>query len=145
MTTLWDGLPDYLAWAHTRTAQMLRQSPSAEGTHLFAHLLAAERGWGERIAGQPASCPIWPVWSLPECEGRIAANADIYRQLLSERNVPEDVHYRNSLGEEFTSSRTDILLHVLAHGAYHRGQISQEIRRLDGEVLDTDFILFKRL
>ena len=140
----WDDLPNYMAWAHARTAEMLRQSPSAEGVHIFAHLLAAERVWGERIAGQPVSCPIWPEWTLAECEGRIAGNVDLYRELLRERDVPEDVQYRNSRGEEFTSARTDILLHVMAHGAYHRGQISQEVRRLGGEILDTDFILFRR-
>ena len=42
------------------------------------------------------------------------------------------------------SRRDDILMHMMAHGAYHRGQISQEVRRLGGEVLDTDFIIFQR-
>ena len=140
----WDDLPDYLAWAHTRTLQMLRQSPSAEGVHIFAHLLAAERVWGERIAGEPVSCPIWPEWPLEECGGRIEGNVALYRELLGAQDAPEDVQYRNSRGEEFTSARSGILFHVLAHGAYHRGQISQEVRRLGGEVLDTDFILFQR-
>ena len=140
----WNDLPDYMTWAHTRTVQMLHQSPSAEGERIFAHLLAAERVWGERLAGQPMSCPIWPEWTLPECEGRIAGNVDLYRELLGVQDAPEDVHYRNSRGEEFTSARADILLHVMAHGAYHRGQISQEVRRLGGEILDTDYILFQR-
>ena len=140
----WNDLPDYLAWAHTQTAQMLRQSPSEEAAYIFAHILAAERVWGERLAGQPASCPIWPEWTLEESEGRIAGNVSIYRDLLGGQDASEDVRYCNSRGEEFTSARSDILLHVMAHGAYHRGQISQEVRRLGGEVLDTDYILFQR-
>ena len=65
-----------------------------------------------------------------------------YRQILAARSLDEPVTYRSSTGEAFNSSVDAILLHMFAHGAYHRGQIAQDVRRAGGQIIDTDYILF---
>ena len=141
---LFTHLPDYLEWANPRVLGMLRRMPSEEGIHIFAHLLAAELVWAARITHDPPPCPVWPEWTLEECEAMIASSVTQYRAVVAGHSADRPISYRNQHGEEYTSFEGDILLHVLAHGAYHRGQISQEVRRAGGEVEDTDYIFFRR-
>lgn len=141
---LFNDLPDYLAWANTCAAEMAAQTPGEEARGILAHILAVETLWADRIGGQPPSCPQRPDWDLPHCQALIPSNAAHYRDLIASRQAGEIIRYRNTRGEEFESSVSDILLHIFAHGAYHRGQISQIVRSAGGEITDTDYILFKR-
>ena len=51
---------------------------------------------------------------------------------LVSRLTPEllrkPITYRNSVGDQFTSTIEDILTHVAMHAAYHRGQIAALLR-----------------
>ena len=42
--------------------------------------------------------------------------------------------------ERFRSSLHDILMHVIMHSAYHRGQIAADMRASGAEPVYTDFI-----
>ena len=137
-------LPDYLEWANFRALGMLTETPSEEGIHIFAHLLAAELVWAARVTHDPPPCPVWPEWTLDDCAAAIPRSVAHYRAIVAGHEAARPVTYRNQHGEEYTSLEGDILLHVLAHGAYHRGQISQEVRRGGGEVVDRDYIFFRR-
>ena len=137
-------MPDYLEWANTRALEMLRSMPSEEGVRVFAHLLAAELVWAARVTHDPPPCSVRPEWTLEECAEAIGRSAAQYRAIVAGHEAARPILYRNQQGEEYTSLEGDILLHVLAHGAYHRGQISQDVRRAGGEVLETDYILFRR-
>ena len=146
MTT--DDLPEYLVWANGRAAAMLRAAPGEAreaGVPILAHLLAVEQIWAGRLTGAPApAAPMRPDWTLEHCEALIPGNAALYRDILADPAAPTEVRYRSFQGEAFVSARADILGQVLLHGTYHRGQISQEVRRSGGESLDTDYILFRR-
>ena len=43
-------------------------------------------------------------------------------------SLDDKVEYRNSKGEPWSSRVEDILMHVLFHSAYHRGQIALQMR-----------------
>jgi uncharacterized damage-inducible protein DinB len=137
-------MPDYLEWANTRALGMLTDTPSEEGIRVFAHLLAAELVWAARVTHDPPPCPVRPEWTLEECAEALPRSVKCYRAIVTAHEATRPILYHNQQGEEYTSLEGDILLHVLAHGAYHRGQISQEVRRAGGEVADTDYILFRR-
>ena len=137
-------MPDYLEWANTRVLEMLRRTPSEDGILVFAHLLAAELVWAARMTHESPPCPVRPEWTLEECAAAIPRSVAQFRTVVAGHEATRPIFYRNQRGEEHTSLEGDILLHVLAHGAYHRGQISQEVQRSGGEVLDTDYIFFRR-
>ena len=59
---------------------------------------------------------------------------------LDAATLGTSVAYVNSKGEHFTSSVSDIITHVLAHGSYHRGQIASSLRDAGHEPAYTDFI-----
>ena len=48
--------------------------------------------------------------------------------------------YKNSKGESFTSQKQDVLLHVVMHSAYHRGQIAADMRAAGFTPAYTDFV-----
>lgn len=137
-------LPEYLEWANSHVLEMLRRTPGEEGVGIFAHLLAAEQIWAARIAGDAPPCPLWPAWTLEECAAAIPQSAGRWRGIVRHADARAPVTYRNSKGDTFASSVEDILLHVFAHGAYHRGQIAQAVRLAGGELVDTDYIFFRR-
>jgi len=58
--------------------------------------------------------------------------------------LQKPIAYKNSAGDQFTSTIEDILTHVTMHGAYHRGQIAASIRASGDTPTATDYIAFIR-
>jgi uncharacterized damage-inducible protein DinB len=60
---------------------------------------------------------------------------------LQEADLEGSVTYKNTKGEPWTSRADDILMHVIMHSAYHRGQIASDMRAAGFTPASTDFIL----
>ena len=54
------------------------------------------------------------------------------------------VPYRNIKGESFKSPVWQIVLHVVNHASYHRGQITTMLRQLGHTPVGTDLITYYR-
>ncbi len=146
------NLADYLRrqfaydeWANREVLAAIRASGNASqrSLQLMAHLLCAERIWLERLKQQPQSSPVWPKLGLEECEAQAAEMADLWREyldLITAGDVNQSVSYKNSKGEEWSSTIVDILSHVVLHSAYHRGQIASHMRESGQTPAYTDFI-----
>jgi uncharacterized damage-inducible protein DinB len=135
----------YDDWANREVLAGLGQSPSsaARPLQLLAHILSAERLWLERITKQPQSLPVWPDFTVDQCEEQIAELAPLWRGFLgqlSPAGLLEKVTYKNSKGEPWTNAVEDILTHVVLHSAYHRGQIASQVRAGGEQPVYTDFI-----
>jgi uncharacterized damage-inducible protein DinB len=135
----------YDEWANRGVLAGLRAStrPIARPLQLLAHLLSAERLWLERIRKQPQSFPVWPDFTLDQCQAHIAELARLWHDYLgqlSPAGLSEKVAYKNSKGEPWTSTVEDVLTHVLLHSAYHRGQIASQVRAGGEQPAYTDFI-----
>ena len=135
----------YDAWANREVLATLSASarPTARPLQLLAHILSAERLWLERIRKQPQSLPVWPDFTLEQCEAQIAELARLwgeYLSQLSDAELSEKVTYKNTKGEPWTSTVEDILPHVVLHSAYHRGQIATQVRAGGEQPAYTDFI-----
>jgi uncharacterized damage-inducible protein DinB len=135
----------YDGWANREVVAGFKASarPNAPPRQLLAHILSAERLWLERIRKQPQSLPVWPDFTLDQCEAQIAELARLWReflQQLSDAGLSEKITYKNSKGEPWTSTVEDILTHVLLHSAYHRGQIASQVRAGGEQPAYTDFI-----
>ena len=151
------NLADYLRrqfvydeWANREVLTAIRASGNASerSIQLMAHLLSAERLWLERLKQQPQSSPVWPKSGLDECEAQAAELGGLWREyldLITAGDVSQSVSYKNSKGEEWTSTIVDILTHVVLHSAYHRGQIASHMRENGQTPAYTDFIHGVRL
>ena len=109
----------------------------------IAHILSAEKLWLERMLRKGQSMAVWPNSTIEECEvlaGEMGSAWRNYLLQLPPGGLSEEIEYRNSKGEPWTSRVEDVLTHVLMHSAYHRGQIALEMRAAGMQPAYTDFI-----
>jgi uncharacterized damage-inducible protein DinB len=140
---------DYDHWANGECVRAISSGGSvpAKSVGRFAHILSAEKLWLDRIVGRPQSLAVWPSLSIDECQKLVVEMASAWREYLrglESHALGELVHYRNTKGEAWSSRIEDILLHVIMHSVYHRGQIALELREAGFEPASTDFILAVR-
>jgi uncharacterized damage-inducible protein DinB len=87
--------------------------------------------------------PVWPELTLEQCEVQSAGLArdwkDYFAPMTTDK-LMETVWYQNTKGEAFTDRVQDILMHVVMHSAYHRGQIATHMRAAGHTPASTDFI-----
>jgi uncharacterized damage-inducible protein DinB len=139
----------YDDWANRECLAAMRAASllPAETIGRMAHILSAEKLWLERILKQPQSLPVWPNSTIDDCAALADEMSLAWRNYLARVANPfapgsldDKVEYRNSKGELWRSRVEDILLHVLLHSAYHRGQIALQMRASGLTPAYTDFI-----
>jgi uncharacterized damage-inducible protein DinB len=140
---------DHMEWADQRALASLRgmPDPPAKAVELLAHVVAAERVWLSRIDSTKSPVAVWPNLSLDESERLLRENFQDYKRTLgrlTSEGLQQPITYRNSAGDQFTSTVEDILTQVLTHGAYHRGQIAAVVRAAGGTPNPTDYIAYIR-
>lgn len=135
----------YDQWANTAA---LRSIAAADNTppralHLLSHIIAAEQLWLNRFNVSSVRVVVWPELTLTECEVQLGQLPDLWRAYFrgkSGSDLSAPIGYTNTKGEAWTNSVEDIILHVLLHSAYHRGQIASDIRTSGHDPAYTDFI-----
>jgi uncharacterized damage-inducible protein DinB len=135
----------YDEWANREVLAALsaRAVPTSRPRQLMGHILSAERLWLERILKEPQTLPVWPDFSIEQCEAQISELASLWKKYLGQLNsstLSGTVTYQNSKGENWTNTVQDILTHVVLHSTYHRGQITSGMRAAGELPAYTDFI-----
>ena len=136
----------YDDWANREVAKALRVSlatPPSRSLSLLGHIIGAEWLWLVRLGAPAAQAVVWPSLTLDECQaelGRLHPAWERYLGALSTEGLAIAVTYVNSKGEQWSSRVADILMHVVVHSAYHRGQIAGEVRATGNTPAYTDFI-----
>jgi uncharacterized damage-inducible protein DinB len=149
---------EYSLWASMKILEAVERLPveviekdrgSSFGGILgtLTHVFQADRVWWRRFNGealvtlmQPGETfdlarlkTEWPV-VLGEFVAWIRAQDD--------SKFEEKLNWRNLKGEDKTEVMYKILLHVVNHGTYHRGQVITLIKQAGGEVVSTDLVYF---
>jgi uncharacterized damage-inducible protein DinB len=135
----------YNVWANQEVLRAIRAAggENARSLQLMSHILAAERVWLERLTQRPQSVPVWPEANLGQCESEAAALGRLWFEYLDgiqDGNISHSVSYKNTKGEAWQSTISDVLTHVVMHSAYHRGQIASHMRASRQTPAYTDFI-----
>lgn len=135
----------YDEWANREVLARLHpaQNTAQRSLRWMSHILAAEEVWLSRLRRDGTKPAVWPERSLDDCDSAAAALGEAWRGLLSsasEEDLARPLDYTNSKGEAFRSTVGDILMHVVMHSAYHRGQIAADMRAAGLEPAYTDFI-----
>ena len=137
----------YDAWANREVLAAINVGKNGsepdQPLKLLAHILSAERLWLERLERQAQSLPVWPDFSVEHCAANIGELSQLWGEYLGKLSsvaLAEQITYKNSKGESWTSSVLDVLTHVVMHSAYHRGQIARVMRAGGAEPAYTDFI-----
>ena len=135
----------YDDWANREVLSSLRTAPNPppQSLKLTAHILSAEGLWMARLKQQRPPLPVWPELALAQCEAEVEALGASWRSYLEkcrEADLSHQIRYVNSKGETWSSQVNDVLLHVITHSAYHRGQIASDMRAAGLTPAYTDFI-----
>ncbi len=124
----------YDDWANREVLAALRNAPNPPARSL--KLIA-------RINQEKPSLPVWPELALAQCEAEgdaLRASWRSYLEKCREADLSHQIRYVNSKGETWSSQVNDVLLHVITHSAYHRGQIASDMRAAGLTPAYTDFI-----
>lgn len=129
------------------TAEIPSSFPSILGT--LAHIVAAEWVWLRRWKGEnPTGFPDWlSVPSLVEVRAKLAeieAERAAFVGSLSDADLDRPLDYRTLAGDPFRNRLADLLVHVVNHSSYHRGQLTTMLRQVGATPVATDFVVFKR-
>jgi uncharacterized damage-inducible protein DinB len=141
---------EYDSTVNASVLDLLRSLPSIDDRtmSIFTHLLTAKKVWLTRLRSQDSSrLQIWPALDLNECGTLIEENRIGYKDYLrdvTEEQLEENIRYKNSNGTEYENSVLDVLMHVLIHSGYHRGQIAKAVRESGEEPIISDYIFYIR-
>lgn len=141
---------EYDDWANRRSLQSISTAgPATDRALKFAgHVIGAQRVWLGRLEapGSPPPAP-WPQMSLEELNsalGKMRERWATFLGNLSPSRLDEDLVHRNSKGTEFRVPVRDVLMQLVMHSAYHRGQIAAAVREGGGTPTATDYIVYVR-
>lgn len=135
----------YDDWANREAAASLARAAAApaKARKVLAHIIGTEWLWYARIAGGAPRMAVWPELSPEDCAGESTRVFGAWREYLSgvgPAGLGRQVEYRNSKGEPWSSTIDDILMHVVLHSGYHRGQVATLLRDSGHEPAYTDYI-----
>ena len=139
------NLFSYDDWANRDVLTSLEalKSPPERSLKLLAHILSAKRLWLERLLAEKQTLPVWPLFTPKDCKSELDQLHERWKNyltLLGEGGLSDSCTYKNTKGDTFTSKKQDILLHVIMHSAYHRGQIAADVRAAGFTPAYTDLI-----
>jgi uncharacterized damage-inducible protein DinB len=145
MAEMFRELFRYDDWANREAAESVARAadPPAKARRVMAHILGTQWEWLARIQGGTSKMAVWPELSPAECKRESEALLAVWAGLVSKlgpEGLKRRAEYKNSKGEPWTSTVGDIMMHVVMHGAYHRGQVATLLRDSGGEPAYTDFI-----
>ncbi len=126
-------------------AELLSSFPSIRDT--LAHIVAAEWIWLERWQGNsPTEIPPWAKQpALTELKAQAEAVEGAIGRFLastSEDDLRRIVSAKRLNGEVVSNALGDLLVHVVNHGTYHRGQLTTLIRQVGATPPSTDLTVY---
>jgi uncharacterized damage-inducible protein DinB len=109
----------------------------------FEHIYWADHTWFNRIQGLESrvDTPFKDVEQAFESFNCLHAEMSLY---LKNTDLSQMVVYQNSTGVKFENTIEDILIHLVNHGTYHKGNITSILWSLGYKSLATDYIVFLR-
>jgi uncharacterized damage-inducible protein DinB len=150
MNTYFYRLFRFNNWANQIIGDFLldHQISDPDCVKLMSHLLLAQTSWFGRVTEQQNDQPVWDALELNQVVKGLQENGEQwleYIQALDESRFGEITAYRNMAGQPQKNLAQDILIHVVNHATYHRGQLARRIREIGFAPPSTDYIQFARI
>ena len=138
-----------LALGETQQKQQLASSFSSL-YETFYHLWYAQNIWWSRLQHNNAIAGLGEInaYTMKEISDGLLQQSVQWEQWVhgaSQMEVEEILNYYSNKKGHFSEPVWQILLHLLNHSTYHRGQIVTMLHQLEvSPIPGTDFILFAR-
>ena len=126
---------DYELWANELTINAIKLSnePDERVFQLISHIVASHSIWLSRIKGEKPGIGGWDLMTLDECLDCARNTTKNWSEYLNKANTEEferQIHFK-LLEKDAKISVKNLIIHLISHSAYHRGQI---IARLKGKL-----------
>jgi uncharacterized damage-inducible protein DinB len=139
----------YNAWANRRVIRCLEQQNVIDEKILsvFGHLMAANFIWLNRIKDLPKSkYELWGKYDLTELKRMVVEADELWISFIKgNENFDRQMKYHNYVGDYYENNVQQIMIHLVNHGTYHRGQVAILLRQQGFEPVNTDFITYDRV
>lgn len=141
-TTTLNTLFAYKTWADAELLARLGTFPPDAGEALhtavrtFNHIHVVDRLFRARLAGEPLPFEATNTKETPtlaQLQADVAETDAWYERHVaaqSAQSLAESMSFQFTDGDRARMTREEILLHVIAHGTYHRGNVGQVIKSL---------------
>jgi uncharacterized damage-inducible protein DinB len=141
-TSILNSLFGYKAWANSELFALLATLPSENSEQLHAcirtlnHIHVVDRIFRAHLAGEPRpfdATNTRETPSLSQLRSDVAATDAWYVShvaRLSQASLSEVIDFTFTDGDPGRMSREEILLHVVTHGGYHRGNVGQVLKTI---------------
>jgi uncharacterized damage-inducible protein DinB len=118
--------------------------------HTLLHSWDAESAWWQRM--KLVEHIVVPsthfTGTVAELHGKMMQQSGLWKEWVdnaTEAALQHEFIYQNTKKEQFKQPVWQMLLHIVNHGTYHRGQLVTLLRQLGVEQIpQTDFIVFTR-
>src|ERR1051325_9014502 len=149
---------DYHRWANARTLEAVSKLSAeqflrtlvnryASVRDTLTHMLWAEWIWLGRWQGDspqevfdPADFPT--LDRLKERWAEVEGQQSAFVEAVSDEALRKKMAYVNLRGETWEYELWQMMMQVVSHSTYHRGQVTTLLRQLGAEPLMTDFLYY---
>lgn len=142
-------LYQYNAWSNARVLGALEQQKVEDEKilTLMSHVLAAQLIWLHRVVDLPSpNYELWALYPLEQLKAMSEEASSRWLTFIEEHdNFDRLLRYHNYVGHSYENKVEHIMIHIVNHGTYHRGQIALRLRELGFEPVNTDFITYDRV
>jgi len=139
----------YNAWANRKIMVCLETQKVEDEKILtvFGHLMAANFIWLNRIQDLPKSkYELWGHYDLNILRMMVEEADTLWMSFIRENeNFDRLMKYHNYVGKYFENNVQQIMIHLVNHGTYHRGQVAMLLRQKGFEPVNTDYITHDRV
>jgi uncharacterized damage-inducible protein DinB len=137
---------EYDYWANDKFIKALSEmaQPPEKAVKILAHILFAWDVWLARLMKEDLSgfTNPHPAYSLEECRQKfdqLHGKWGNYLAKLKPEALDERITYPNTQGKRFEQTVQNVLVHVVNHSHYHRGQLAVLVSQAGGARPNTDY------
>jgi uncharacterized damage-inducible protein DinB len=137
-------------WSNGLILESLQKlnAPNEKAINLFSHLLSSHCMWLSRLNKTPFTTTLFQTRTLAECEALMQENLLGWKTYLSNKteiDLEQSIEFM-AAWEANPSKRImsieDMIIHIINHSSYHRGQIVQLIKGQVDELPLSTYIIY---
>lgn len=142
-------LLNYNSWANRKVMQCLKEQgvTNEKIMTLLSHIMSAQLIWLHRVKGlEKAPYELWKKYELTELEEmREKGAAGWLAFTKTSVDFNRVLKYHNYTGNYYENTVESIMVQLVNHASYHRGQIALKLREEGYEPVNTDYITYDRV
>ena len=122
----------YEKWANEIVFEAIEKAtnPDERVFELISHLVVSHHIWLKKLLNETPSFKSWEIIGLVELRQLNIENVTgwtDYLNLHKKDKISHDIHF-NFFGSPSKISVDDLLIHLINHSSYHRGQIISKLK-----------------